>query len=98
MFIAAIVVAIVLELLWALTPYNLDADAYRYTARRAAFIQWARSRTPETKAALDQERQLLQEHFARVRWIFSFVLLCEIGCVSVATHRWIVSGRAIPAA
>ena len=52
-----LIAAVVLELAWALTPYNLLSDVYRRAPRQEAFVKWARSRTPEAEAVLDEERR-----------------------------------------
>lgn len=64
--VAVLVAAILAEVWWLLAPTNRMAVSYRRTERMTALREWGTAHTPETQAAWDRERQLLDAHFG---WI-----------------------------
>ncbi len=64
--VSVLVAAILIEAWWFLAPFNRMAASYRRTERMTALREWATTRTPQTQAVWDRERQLLDTHFG---WI-----------------------------
>jgi hypothetical protein len=64
--LAVLVSTILMEVYCLLTPVNTMAAACRHTERMKALREWATARTPETQAAWDRERHLVDVHFDRI--------------------------------
>jgi hypothetical protein len=85
-----LVVAILVEILWLFAPINRMAVSYRRTERMTALREWAAAHTPETQAAWDRERQLLDAHF---RWI---ILGISVAIVAEGALAVFVIQRRVP--
>ncbi len=79
--VSVLVTAILIKVWWLLAPSNQMAASYRRTERMTALREWGTRRTPESQAAWDRERHLLDAHFS---WISLGVFAAIIGECTLA--------------
>jgi hypothetical protein len=80
--IALIALVIIVQLFlvaqFTLRPVNLAKIPYRRAERAAALTTWIQDKTPENKAAFDQELRLASRHTAIQQFTFTGVVFVAI--------------------
>jgi len=90
--VAVLVIAICAQLFWVFWPrLNLLADPYRHAERQKALREWGQQRTPESKAVLDREHQLLDDHLRHTAFLMIAAAVIECAVVVFIVRRSVLS-------
>ena len=86
--IGTLLTAICIQLLWTFWPrLNVWTDSYRHAERQKALREWGQQRTPESKAVLDREHQLLEQHLQRIAVLMIAATAVEAAIVVLIVRR-----------